>query len=228
MSDAERSCYLFNLEKHTEKVKAAFGSLVYDIQKHLEQKKVKDLVHYLNRTTTDKNLKEHLRDCSTTEELFDKLYVYSSFFDFEFLKRLTRKFGSRKIKHKLNRYIEMFRSYLKRRIVEMPNHTFDDVTESEKVYVVKTDKNFNDFTGEDLKKLQYQMNKILENKLLCLKHVEEGCVQLTFRGFEEDNFMITAEEKQDLRNVGVLSIAYGEHFMDFENEFIKKEVPFAG
>ena len=184
MSEEEHSYYLFNLDKHTEKVKTAFGSLVFDLQKCLEQSEtVEDIVFYLNLIISDEKIKKLLRGCTTIAKVFSKICEYSSFFDFEFLKSLARKFGSRKVKQKLKRYTAMLQDYLKRRIVEFPDYTFDDVKKSEKVYVVKTDKIFKDLTGEDLKKLQYEMNKILGNKMLCLLRVEEGCAQLTFRGF---------------------------------------------
>lgn len=224
MSEDERSYYFFNLNKHTEKIKTAFGSLVFDLKNYLEQKNPQDIIIFLNWTISDEILKAYLKKCTTTAELFDKLYGYSSFFDFEYIKLLARKFGSQKIKMNLKKYITMFQSYLKRRIVEIPDYAFDGMDQSEKVYVVKTDRIFKDFTAKDLKRLQYEMNKILNNTLLCLKHVEEGCVQITFRGFEKEEFVITPEQQQDLRNLGILSISYGDHFVDIK-QFMKESVP---
>lgn len=225
MSEEERACYLYDLDRHTKKVKTAFSDLVFDLQKNLEQTKdVKDIVCYLNYY--DEHFKKLLHDCTNMAEVFEHIFSYSSFFDFEFIKRLTRKFASRKIKERLKKYRKMFQTYLKRRIVEFPDDAFEDANKSEKVYKVKTDRVFADLTGEDLQKLQYEMNKIFDNKFLRILRVEEGCVQLTFRGFEEDEFSITTKQQQALRNVDVLGIKYGEYFVDIEKGFVKESEKF--
>lgn len=65
------------------------------------------------------------------------------------------------------------------------------------------------------------MNVILGHKLYRLLHVEEGCVQLAIRGFEEDELNISEEQQQALRNVGVLSISYGHRCVDIAEKFSK-------
>lgn len=223
MSDEKRSYYLFNLDRHTEKVKTAFASLVFDLQKSLEQERsVVDIICYLKLIIEDINCKKLLNDCSTVAEIFDIINLYSSFFDFEYIKILTRKFGSIKVKKTMKKYTNMFQEYLKRRIVEIPDDAFDNENEFEKLYKVKTDHVLNNLSGEDLKKLQYEMNKILGHKLVRLLRVEEGCTQLTFRGFEINFDNLSKQELQALRNVGVQNITHGEYSMAIKKEFDKE------
>lgn len=219
MTDTEYDFYLFKLDKHTEKLKRAFASLFYDLQESLEKQEFKKVIWYLEILHT--NLTELLPDCKTMEDIYHILHPYSSFFDFEIVKLLIRKFGCVDIKQKLKKYTQMFRKYLKQRVVECPNDAFGDVKRAEKVYVIKTDKILKNITAEQLKLLQYEMDKILGNKLLRLLRVEKGCLQLTFRGVEEEEFNVTAEQQQALRNVGVLSISYGDHNVNIGEQFTK-------
>ena len=72
-------------------------------------------------------------------------------------------------------------------------------------------------TLEEYDTLQFEMNKLLGGKLLRLVNVEEGCVQLTFRGFVEPELSLPKEKYQELRNIGVLSITYGEQVFNFSD-----------
>ena len=108
----------------------------------------------------------------------------------------------------------MFREYSKRRVVECPNDAFGDAEESVKDYdiVLKTDKIHQSLTVNELLKLRYEITKILGHKRLL--DVREGCVQLTFKGFEDEEFTVAEEQQQSLRNVGVLSISCGDQVVD--------------
>lgn len=219
MSEEEYSYYLYNLNRHTEKVKTAFANLLFELQKHLEQtRSVRDVVLYLKMITRNGHFETSF---SSMGEVFENLHTYSSFFNCELIKRLTRKFGSQKVKARLTKYRNMVEAYLKRRVIEFPNDVFEDSTISGEVYIIKTDHVFKDLTGEELCNIHYQMNRILKQKMVRLLRIEEGCTQLTFIGFAEDKFNITAEQQQTLRNLGVLSIRYGEYFINIEKEFPK-------
>ena len=41
-------------------------------------------------------------------------------------------------------------------------------------------------------------------------NVNEGCVELVFRGFEENDFTVTEEQRESLSKLGVLTISYGD------------------
>ena len=218
MSEEERYYYLYNLNKHTEKVKTAFAGLVFELQKYLEQtSSVQEVLHSLKLFFQDKAFAEQLNCHKTFMDIFNKIFEYISFFDYEVIKFLIRHLGLKTIKKKLKKYERMFCKYSKRRIVECPDDTFGEMNGNTKVLKIKTDKSIEELTVEELKELQCKMSSVLGKKLLHLLRVEEGCVQLMFQLVEED-LVITSEQQQALRNVGVLSVTYGGQFIDIERE----------
>ena len=214
MSDEGLNCYFYNLDRHTSKVKAAYSAVISDLLKDLERNstfnKVITCLKAYDKIFCDK-LK--LVDCGSTEEVFSKIIDHLSFFDLGIIKVLTC-LGSRNAKNRLKEYKRMFRKYSERRVVECPNDAFGDAEESVKDYdiVLKTDKIHQSLTVNELLKLRYEITKILGHKRLI--DVREGCVQLTFKGFEDEEFTVTEEQQQSLRNVGVLSISCGDQVVN--------------
>ena len=216
-TDEEFSCLLYNLDRHTTKVKAAFASIIIDMQRDIEKNNnLKAVINCLK--AYDKSLL--LSNCATVGDIFDKILDYFSFFDFEVIKLLTR-IASEKTVKKFKKYKAMFKEYSKRRVVECPSDAFGNVRKSEKVYNFKVDKILNSLKTDELKRLHFEINKILPEHKLRLLQVEEGCVQLTFRGFE--NFSFTEEQQQALRNVGVLSISYGDKLLDISKMIFSEQ-----
>ena len=133
------------------------------------------------------------------------------------------KLSSTAIAKKLKKYKKAFREYSKLRICECPAGALGSCEDKEKVYVVKTEKKLND-SLEEFEKLQFQMNKVLGGKLLRLINVEEGCVQLIFRGFVEPELSLSKENGQELRNIGVLCLTYGDQVFNFRDLVPQKPV----
>lgn len=220
MSKEELLCYMINLDDHTEKLKRAFAGLVFDLSTHLDRnKKQEDVVQILK--LFDDSKYENLSSCMSISEVISKILKHISFFDYEVIKFLIRKLGSGNIKGKLKKYIKMFHTYSSRRIVECPVGAFGNVDETEIVYVLKTDQILEKLTVEEMRILQYMMCKILKRMLTKLLRVETGCVQFIFSGVEEE-FNITKEQKQALRNLGILSIRHGDQLEDISKEFTKE------
>lgn len=220
MSKEERLCYMINLDDHTKKLKGAFVGLVFDLWKHLDQNKKQGGVVQILKLF-DESKYENLNNCMSISDITIIITKHISFFDYEVIKFLTRKLGSSNIKEKLKKYVKMFRAYSSRRIVECPSGAFGDVDKMEKVYVLKTDQILEKLTVEEMRILQYKMCKILGRILIRLLRVEDGCVQFIFRGIEEE-FSISKEQKQALRNLGVLSIRYGDQYIDISKGFTKE------
>ena len=220
----ELDCLFHNLECHTSKVKAAYSSVICDLQRDLERNSTSNKV--INSLKAyDKTLCEKLQlvDCKSIEEVLSKVLDYFSFFDFEIIKVLTCT-GSRnsKIINKLKRYKQMFEKYSNRRVVECPDDTFGDTEKTVKDYVLKIDTIHRSLTVEELKKLCHEIANILGHKRLL--GISEGCVKLTFRGFE-DEYTVTEEQQQALRNVGVLSISYKDQVVDIsKKKFEQNEI----
>lgn len=202
------------LYDQTNKIKMSFASLVFDVQKNMEEdSNFDDVVNLL--IFYDKSYEALLSGCTSLKLVFREISKFSSFFDFELMKFLIDKLGSSTLKQKSADYIELFQAFSKRRVCECPSNAFsDDVEESDKVYILKTDKIIEKLTVEELKKLQYEMNKILGNKLKQVVRVEDGCVTLMIRTFGDVSFDITKEQLQALRKFGVRRISFGDQYFD--------------
>ena len=194
LSPEELQHYQFELNESTTKLKRRFASLVYDVQRSIEETgKFKDAINLLKYYNPD--FDKILKDCTCSHDVFDKLSRFFSFFDYDVIKLLSHKLGSDTIKRKLNSYKKKFQDFSKNRICECPSDIFGDRDQAEKVYVLKTDKSFSTLTGDDIEKLKYEMNKILRHKFLRFLDVEEGCVKVTFRTIEQQDTIGNISQK---------------------------------
>ena len=144
---------------------------------------------------------------------------------YSIIKLLVQKLNSTAIAKKLKKYKKAFREYSKLRICECPAGAFGSCEDKEKVYVLKTEMKLND-SLEEFEKLQFEMNKVLGGKLLRLINVEEGCVQLTFRGFDEPELSLSKQNLQELRKIGVSGLSYyGDQVFDFSDSVPNPQQP---
>ncbi len=200
--EREDSYYLQELKDKTEKMQLQFDSLVFELKEDIKKSKLfnyKDIVTLLSLSSKRySNLEKILEDCSNLDEIFLKIRHCSSFFDYGLIKHLARNFGSSDFRKNLKKYKLRFQEYAKHRVCELPNYALGDTDGSGKVYKIKIEENIRTLTVGDLQKLQYEMNKILGHKLLRLLSYSDGCVELTFRSFEDDEFIITEEQQKAL------------------------------
>ena len=200
----------------TEILKRKFASLVFDVQKALvsNQWKVEDVTTLIKLHYQSDEISKLLDESESIAEIFGRLSKYFSFFNYNIIKLIVSKLNSTAIIKKLKKYKKAFREYSKLRICECPAGASGSREDKEKVYVLKTEMKLNN-SLEEYEKLQFEMNKVLGGKLLRLIDVEEGCVQLTFRGFVEAELSLLKENGQELRNIGVLCLTYGDQEFDF-------------
>ena len=200
----------------TESLKRKFARLVFDVQKALvkNQWKRDDVITLIKLQYPSDEISKLLDGSESIAEIFGRLSKYFSFFNYSIIKLIVSKLSSTAITKKLKKYKKAFREYSKLRLCECPAGAFGSCEDKEKVYVLKTEKKVND-SLEEYEKLQFEMNKVLGGKLLRLINVEEGCVQLTFRGFAEPQLSLSKDNKQELRNIGVLCLTYGYHVFEF-------------
>ena len=175
----------------------------------------KDVITLLSFNSKYPEIEMLLEDCSDFNALFKLIKKYCSFFDYRLIRHLGNNFGFQK---ELKDYKRKFQKYAKRRVCQCPLNAFGEVEGSEKVYKIKIEGDIKEeFTLEDIKKLEYEMNKILGHNFLRLLSFEEGCLELTFKAFPVDNFTITREQVQSLRLLRVLSISYGDKAFTISN-----------
>ena len=199
----------------TDKIKRAFGCLVFDVMKNIEKSRSLDEVVTLLTFSMKTGSEEFASHCSSYGEVFRKISNLISFFDYDLLKLLIHKMGSSSVKRKLKKYKQKFQQFTKRCVCEVPKGAFGDANKSEKVFVIKCDKSIETMTLEELHKLQYKMNKILGHKLLRLLDIKDGCVELAIRCLEchMHNLSISEKQQKDLKKLGVLSIRYGDIYV---------------
>ncbi len=213
MSAEQLSLLQVQLDEQTSKIKRTFASLVYDLQKYIDNENKMDELVIVLKFLKDKNIEDMLPSCLNTTEVFDKLSPYFSFFDFSIIKILTDKLGSDYNKGKLKKYRRMFKEFAKQRVCECPSDAFGDAKKSEKVFFVKKDEHITSLSLKELEKFKYNLCKVLkcDLRLLCIK---DGCVELSFRVFGVDKIVISEEQRQDLKKLGVLKIQHGNEVID--------------
>ena len=185
------------LDKHTEKIKRTFAVLVLDLQNNIEDKgKTRDLITFLKNF--DRKKFHEISRSSIVDEVFNDVSPHFSFFDFGIIKHLTSKFGSDYNKQRLKKYKRMFKKYCEQRVCECPSDAFGDIKESEKVFIIKVDKNIQNLTLEEVNSLKLEIKAALfrNDKDLRLLKIEEGCVKLSFRALNIDEVALTEEQEQ--------------------------------
>ena len=214
LSEAEKVFKRQELYRETQYIKQKFTSLVFNLQKSTEKlHSVKDVRNVL--ICYEKNFEKILRGCETIADVFFEFSKYWSFYDYGIIKLLTKELGTSLNKKKLRQFQKIFQEYSRRRICECPSNVFGEREESETVLVLKSEMKVEDVTVEDLHKYQHQMNRIQKISTMRLLHVDKGCMELTFRVLGDVLHIegITEEKQQALRNMGIISISYGElHF----------------
>ena len=219
LSEADKDFKRQELYSETQVIKRKFASLVFNLQKTAEKfHSVKDVTSVL--IYHDKNFKKLLQGCTTVADAFIEASQYWSFYDHEIVKLLTKELGTSSNKKKFRQFQEMFQEYSRRRICECPSNVFGEVEKSETVLVLKSEMKVEDTTIEELSIYQHRMNRILKSSThssstMRLLHIDKGCMELTFRVLGDALHIesITEEKQQALRNMGIISISYGElHF----------------
>lgn len=205
------------LDEHTTKIKTAYAGLVFKLQEYIIT-----LPNSLNKITKVLKLfegnkfEELLAQCSTTEQVFEKLHPHFAFFDFNIIKLLTSNLGAESHKKRLKQYKKMFKKYSEQRVCECPSDTFGEVKKSEKVLVFKVDRHIRELKVEEILKLQIETLE-LDLRLL---HVDNGCVKLSFRAYNTlDEIVITEDQQKAICKLGVIGIRY-------DNEIIYSVGPF--
>ena len=216
----------FELDQHTTKIKRTFASLVYDLQKYIDNNNKFGEVQTILKLLDHEKFHTILSDCSNTEEVFEKLHPHFSFFDFDIIKLLTSKLGSQSNKKKLKKYKKMFVEYSKQRVCEIPNDAFGDENKSEKVFVFKVDKHIKTLKLEEVMKLKYEICKLLKIDMSLLR-IDEGCVKLSFINLGTEEIVITKEQQEALKNLSVIKIQYKNNVLDLSTSSSEEEKRFS-
>ena len=187
-----------------------FAILVDETRKSLVKRKIssKDL-QLLFKQSKGNKFYEWCKEEIEITELFLKFCDYWSFFDYEYLSMLIKRF-CKKLVHKLEQYESAFKSYCKNRVVEVPADMFKG--KGTNAIFVKCDKSFEKVTLEDIKKLQNNLSVLLNANLFLVK-VSDGCTELVFDTMSP----LTKSQRSQLSEMGVLKIMYSVHYHNTES-----------
>ena len=220
MPDHERTNLIYRLKEDTASIENDFISLEFQLRRALKRSEspAKEIIRIITRK--NHRYREIFEDCDTIDKLFDEAEKHWSFFDYDLIELFINCIfeDEHHLMVRLKAYISYFKEYARRRVCECPSNVFEDEKKNGKVVVFKIEEcNFEAMTVGELKKLCSRLNSAIGSYKLRLLKTDPGCVQLTFRALPSADEMIqklTREEKQALRNMGVLSITYGEQTLN--------------
>ena len=220
MAKHVRTNLIHYLMKDTTKIKHGFITLEFRLQEALKELGItaEKVIQIFSRE--DPRFHEVFKECDSIDKVFNEGRKYWSFFDYALIELLIGcLFGEKHdINLRLKAYITDFQKYARRRVCECPSNVFGDKEENGKTLVFKIEEcNFETMTLKELEELCFNLNSAIGSYHLRLLKTDPGCIQLTFRALPNADEMIqklTKEEQQALRNMGVLSIIYGEQTLN--------------
>ena len=219
MPEHVRANLIFRLSEDTANIKNKFIALEIRLRRALRSETTaKEIIRIITRK--DDKFREIFEDCDTIDKLLDEAEQHWSFFDYDLVQLIIGCIfeDEHRLMVRLKAYITDFKDYAKHRVCECPSNVFEDEKKNGKVIVFKIEEcNFEAMTVGELKKLCSRLNSAIGSYELRLLKADPGCVQLTFRALPSADEMIqklTRVEQQALRNMGVLSITYGEQTLN--------------
>ena len=220
MAEHVRTNRLHSLMSNTTKIKHSFIALEFHLQEALKKSGItaEKIIQVLSRG--DPGSHEAFKECDSIDKVFNEGEKHWSFFDYALIELLISCLlkEEHELNSRLKTYKTEFKDYARHRVCECPSNVFGDEEENEKPLVFKIEKyNFETMTLNELEELCFKLNSAIGSYHLRLLKTDQGCVQLTFRALPSPDEMIqklTREEQQALRNMGVLSITYGEQTLN--------------
>ena len=158
-----------------------------------------------------------LKAADTIPKVFVILNDYFSFFNYHIIEHIIKELGTKKDKAKLQRYIEDFNQYAKRRIFEcLPE--FGPVTDADHADVfVKLDSQYDNYTVIQIEGFRRKLSKILHlssQGILRLCRVDKGCFQLMFQMpsfLKHEIFPLSKIQENTLAALGVIKLTCEEY-----------------
>ena len=221
------------LELDTNRIKMKFAGLVFKITTALEESDAVTCTKI--KTYLIQGSRKDLADCvdphDTVSMAMLKLTEREpwSFFDYEILEEIVHDFcGNKPVVQDFKDYKSHLQAFCERRLDEIPlEYRSLEHIHSESLICLKFDKNFfnkkidikellsREPTNDEelpslstVKRLQLKLSELLGIDHLILLNIEMGCIELTFRHFNEENplLLLSAPQKICLALLGVRKI----------------------
>ena len=158
-----------------------------------------------------------LEAADTIPRIFLVLKDYFSFFNYHIIKHIITTLGKEKDKDGLQRYVDNFNQYAKRRIFECPPE-FGPVSDADHVDIfVKLDSHYENYTVTEVEGFRHKLSEILRvssEGILRLCRIKEGCIELMFQvpSFVQQEILpLSTKQKNTLKAEGVIKFTCGEY-----------------
>ena len=214
LTKEEKNELMFRLSDESKTILNSFARLVTHTQMHLRcSNTAADDLRTLFRECEIEELANQIDPTDTIPAIWVKIKEgkYWSFFNYELLANIINCFcmGTPLIAE-LNGYLSEFKIYCQRRVSEVPRGSLrcvHVVQQSSSIFKVKMDDKFSIEKSnlQTVKNMQLQLEKILNKKPILLFDVEGGCIEITFRYFN-DLYPLKKREKAALAKIGVIKL----------------------
>ena len=168
---------------------------------------------------------QKLEAADTVPKVFLVLKDYFSFFNYQIIKHIVTTLGTEEDKAGLQRYIDKFNQYAKRRIFEcLPE--FGPVSDADHADIfVKLDSQYDNYTVAEIEGFRHKLSEILRvssEGILRLCRVEEGCIELVFQvpSFVQQEILpLSSKQENVLKAEGVIKFTCGDYqFSDSDDK----------
>ena len=216
-----------HIQRQFQEITMRFADLVESVQESLNRRgveakvltrKVMYLKGYISHNKSAQsgllqNRIQEMREAKTTDDIFDILHDYVSFFSYTIIEHIVDKLGTEADRENLQTYKSHFTEYCRRSVFQCPFSICSKNSEHFVDLVMKV--------VSDSMTAPYSMNVVelfqgevfdqlhLSKHTLKLCSVEEGCLQLTFQmpGFLTSFvFPLNADQVKGLRKLGVTEL----------------------
>ena len=142
--------------------------------------------------------------------IYNIIKAHSSFFNYKLVGYMIELAGNTSDKECLENYLTKFTEYTKRRIYECPSTFGTALTTSDSELHLKLDSKYDGCKANELEEFQDRICIILKRQgyVFRLLSIKKGCFELTYavsKHILEATFPVSAEQKQKLRELGVLT-----------------------
>ena len=193
LSKDEKDELLLRLNHESKAILDSFAQLVTRTQMYLRHSEA--TTEDLKKLLIEREMKELVGQIESTDTIpmiLSKIKQgnYWSFFNYELLASIITCFcRETHLIAELEEYVSEFKVYCQRRVSEVPSGSLSGEQsdkQSSSTFKVKMDDTFRiqETNLEQLKSIQYKLQKVLNMNPLLLVDVEGGCIELTFRYFE--------------------------------------------
>ena len=214
----------WKLTKDTRKLVKDFADFVRNTSNSLAQKvKLDEVVLWLRQLEVIKLLANpsmslsetiEVNDFKNMDQLFTNISKYWSWYNYDLLEDLIKRFGDKEDETKLNQYLDKFTSHLEKRLPKSQDSVSFGTRcrRGQKQLLIKIDEHWEIPLGQ-IRELHHKIAEILKKppEMLYFSSVSKGCICLEFLVPESMPILLCESQKEALMAIGVFRLECGEY-----------------